>query len=69
MSNPKKVFVEQRQEGDFAVRREGSERASKVTQTQQEAIQVAREMYPNTPLLVERVRETDAGKPDKWRKP
>jgi hypothetical protein len=69
MSKPKKVFIEQRKEGDYAVRKEGSERASTVEKTQQGAIEEAKKMFPDTPILVERVRETEAGKPDKWRKP
>jgi Uncharacterized protein conserved in bacteria (DUF2188) len=70
MSNPKKVFIERREgEGDYAVRKEGSERASTVTETQKEAIEEAQRMFPDTSILVERVRTTEEGKPDKWRKP
>ena len=68
MTKPSKIFIEKREEGDFAIRRPGSERASKVEQTQQEAIQEARKMFPDTAILVERVKETDKGSPDKWRK-
>jgi len=63
------VYVEQTGDGNFAVRREGSERASAILPTQAEAIERAREMNPGTAPLVERVRYTDVGKPDKWRKP
>jgi hypothetical protein len=64
----KRVFIERRLgEGDFAVRKPGSERASVVTPTQREAIDWAKERGA-TPL-VERVRETKGGSPDKWRKP
>lgn len=65
----KRVFVERRPEGDYAVRRPGAERASDVTRTQAEAIQRAREIVPNGSVHVERVRYTTGGKPDKWRKP
>ena len=64
-----KVFVERRPQGDYAVRRPNSRRASGVTPTQAEAIALARKVNPDGPVLVERVRTTPVGKPDKWRKP
>ncbi|WP_137935324.1 DUF2188 domain-containing protein [Mesorhizobium comanense] len=64
-----RLFVERREQGDYAVRRPNSERASAVLPTQKEAIERARELNPGTQPLVERVRYTDVGKPDKWRKP
>ena len=64
-----RLFVERRHEGDYAVRRPNSERASDVLPTQREAIDRARELNPGKSPLVERVRYTDVGKPDKWRKP
>jgi len=68
MSN-KDLFVERRPQGDFAVRRANSARASVVEGTQKEAITRARELSHGAPVLVERVRHTTAGKPDRWRKP
>ncbi len=68
MSN-KDLFVERRLRGDFAVRRANSERASAVAPTRAQAIAEARRLEPNATVLVERVRHTSAGKPDKWRKP
>ena len=62
------LFVERRPEGDYAVRRANSERASAVLPTQAEAISRARELSPESSPLVERVRHTDVGNPDKWRK-
>ena len=62
------VFVEQRPQKDFAVRREGSERASAIEPTQAKAIARAREMFPGVSPDVERVRHTSQGKPDQWRK-
>jgi Uncharacterized protein conserved in bacteria (DUF2188) len=62
------VFVEQRPQGDYAVRRPGAERASAVAPTQAKAIEIAREMMPGTAPDVERVRHTSKGKPDQWRK-
>ncbi len=64
-----RLFVERRPEGDYAVRRGGSQRASDVLPTQREAIDRARELSPTHQPLVERVRHTDGGTPDKWRKP
>lgn len=63
------LFVERRPEGDYAVRRPNAERASAVLPTQAEAIKRARELSPGKAPLVERVRYTSNGEPDKWRKP
>jgi pyridoxine/pyridoxamine 5'-phosphate oxidase len=63
------LFVERRSEGDYAVRKSNSERASAVAPTQAEAIQRAKELNPNAAIHVERVRNTNVGNPDKWRKP
>jgi len=62
------MYVERRPEGDFAVRRPGSERASAVEQTQAKAIERVREISPGVAPDVERVRHTNRGKPDQWRK-
>jgi hypothetical protein len=64
----KKLFVEQRPEGDYAVRKANSERASDVLPTQAKAIERAKKLSPGASPLVERVRNTTGGKPDKWRK-
>ena len=63
------LFIERRPQGDYAVRRGGAERASAVEPTQAEAIERAREINNGGPVLVERVRNTDVGHRDKWRKP
>lgn len=63
------VYVERRPEGDYAVRRPGSERASAVESTQSDAINRAREIAPDAAIHVERVRDTDRGGRDKWRNP
>jgi hypothetical protein len=65
MSN---LYIEQRPEGDYAVRKPGSDRASAVEPTQEAAIERARQLDPDATLHVERVRHTDKGSPDKWRK-
>jgi predicted XRE-type DNA-binding protein len=63
-----RLFVERRPQGDYAVRKGGSERASAVEPTQAQAIERARELNPGKSPLVERVRDTSVGHRDKWRK-
>ena len=53
----------------LAVRRANAERASAVAPTQAKAIEEAQKLEPNATVLVERVRHTSVGKPDKWRRP
>lgn len=65
----KNLYIERRAEGDYAVRRADSKRASAIESTQEEAIQRAKKLDPEAAIHVERVRRTEAGKPDKWRKP
>ena len=69
MSEKNELFVERRPQGDYAVRRPNSERASVVKETQAAAIASARKLEPSAAILVERVRTTPYGKPDKWRRP
>jgi hypothetical protein len=65
-----KLFIERREkEGDYVIRRPGSDRASGREDTQADAIDRAREIDPNAAIEVERVRNTDRGSRDKWRKP
>jgi Uncharacterized protein conserved in bacteria (DUF2188) len=66
---PGKLFIERRDEGDYAVRRPDSERASATEPTQAEAIERARQIDPDATIQVERVRNTEQGGRDKWRKP
>jgi hypothetical protein len=69
--NRKQQFVERRPEqGDYAVRKPNSDQASVVKPTQRDAIDWAKAHNPDGgQILVERVRNTDRGHPDKWRKP
>ena len=62
-------FIEQRDKGDYAIRRPNSERASGVESTQREAIDRAREINPKASIHVERVRNTSNGGRDEWRRP
>lgn len=68
--NSTQQFIERRPQGDYAVRKPDSDRASVVKLTQAEAIDWAKAHNPNRgQILVERVRNTDRGYRDKWRKP
>lgn len=62
------LYIERRDQGDYAVRKPGSERASAILPTQAKAIERAREINPNAAVHVERVRDTTVGGRDKWRK-
>ncbi len=66
MSKPG-IYVEQRPDGDFAVRKENSKRASAVAPTQKEAIDRAKELAAGGDIHVERVRNVGDGR-DKFRK-
>ncbi|WP_031239058.1 DUF2188 domain-containing protein [Asticcacaulis sp. AC466] len=61
------LYIEPRAQGDYAIRREESKRASATAPTQKEAIARAREMEPNAEIHVARVRSSGDG-PDKFRK-
>jgi hypothetical protein len=61
------LFVEQRPDKTYAVRRGGSARASIVCDTQREAIIRAKAMTDG-PVVAERVRDTKVGGRDQWRK-
>lgn len=65
MSN-EPLFIEQRNDNTYAIRRGGSDRASAVHDTQLEAIDHAKRMT-NGPVLAERVRNTKVGGRDQWR--
>lgn len=67
--NRDQLYVERRNQGDYSIRRGGAERASAVEPTQKAAIGRAKEIEPNAPIHVERVRNTNVGRRDKWRKP
>ncbi|HET9342922.1 MAG TPA: DUF2188 domain-containing protein [Candidatus Eremiobacteraceae bacterium] len=64
----KKLYVERTGDGRYVVKRANAERASAIRDTQAEAIEVAREMNPGHSPDVERVKHTNRGKPDQWRK-
>jgi len=63
------LFIERRPDGSYAVLKANAERASAVAPTQEEAIERAKELNPKAAIHVERVRDTDTGSPNQWRKP
>ena len=65
----KRLYVERRPEGDYAVRRPNSERASAVARTQAKAIGRVKQIEPKAAVYVERHRQTSQGDRDKWRRP
>ena len=68
MKQQKRLYVERRKQGDYAVRERDSKRASITTSTQKKAILKAKKMKPGVAPDVERVRNTRTGTRDKWRK-
>ncbi len=68
MSTGKHYFIEKNDEGKFAVRAKGSERASRLLDTQKEAEQLVKQFNPEDKPDVERVRNTKTGGRDQWRK-
>jgi hypothetical protein len=60
------LYIEPRPQGDYAVRKEGSKRASVTAPTQKAAIAAARKLSPDGEIHVARVRKTADG-PDKFR--
>jgi hypothetical protein len=62
------LFIERQRDGSYAVKRANAQRASHVLETQADAIKRARELSPDGPIHVERVRNTKVGSPDKWRR-
>ena len=62
------LYIEKREQDDFAVRRPGSERASATAVTVDLAVSRARELDPRANIYVERPHATYVGGRDKWRK-
>jgi hypothetical protein len=61
-------YIERSADGNYVVRRGGSQRASAVARTQAEAIERAKQIDPKAPIHVERVRNTKESAADNWRK-
>jgi hypothetical protein len=67
MSTGKHYFIEQNEDGKFAVRAKDSDRASATFNTQAEAIAHARQLNPDDNPNIERVRNVPTGGRDQWR--
>ena len=67
MANEEQIYIEERSDGKYAIRRGNSERASAVEETQERAIEAARRMFPGVEPHIERVRNVETGGRDKWR--
>lgn len=66
-NNKDRVYIERREQLDYAIRKGGAERASGTAPTQREAIEKAEKMFPDQKPMIERVRNTEKGGRDKWR--
>jgi hypothetical protein len=67
MANEEQIYIEERADGKYAIRKGNSERASAVEDSQEKAIEVAAQMFPGAKPHIERVRNVKAGGRDKWR--
>jgi hypothetical protein len=65
----KKLYIEYRpRQDDYAVKKGDSKTPLAATSTQKEAIDLAKKMDPGHSPDVARVKHTNKGKPDQWRK-
>lgn len=67
MSTGKHYFIEENGNGKFAIRARGSQRASRLADTQKEAERLVKQFNPEDHPDVERIRNTRAGGRDQWR--
>ena len=67
MTTEKHYFIEENEAGKFAVRAKGSQRASRLCNTQKQAEAILKKLNPNDKPDVERVRNTRTGGRDQWR--
>ena len=67
MSTGQHYFIEQTDDGRFAVRAKGSERATDIVDTQGAAVELVKQLNPADHPDVERARNTETGGRDKWR--
>ena len=68
MAKDDPLFVERGDDGRYKVERANADRASAVFDRQSDAITWAKD-HTDGAVHVERVRQTEVGKPDQWRKP
>ena len=67
MSTGKHYFIQENENGQFAVRAKSSHRASRLAPTQNEAEKLVRQFNPGDKPDVERVRNNRSGGRDQWR--
>jgi hypothetical protein len=67
MTTDKHYFIEENDNGKFAVRAKGSQRASGLRNTQKQAEALVKKLNPDDKADVERVRNTKTGGRDQWR--
>jgi hypothetical protein len=67
MTTDKHYFIEENEDGKFAVRAKGSKRASGLRNTQKQAEALVKKLNPNDKPNVERVRNTKSGGRNQWR--
>lgn len=60
------IYVEREDDGSYIASQK--KRIIATGNTQSEAIERARQVRPEDPVLAERVRDTGVGKRDKWRR-
>ena len=60
-------FIEENQDGKFAVKKAGVDRPVSLHNTQEEAITAAKQLNPKDHPDVERIRNVSTGGRDKWR--
>jgi hypothetical protein len=68
MPKEKPTYIEKRGPAEYAVLKQGAERASAILPTQAAAIKRAKELSPNHKPHIARVENTSKGKPDQFRK-
>ena len=62
------VYIEPRPNGTFAIMKPNAQRASKICDTQHEAIEASKALFPGVKPDIARVKHTNQGKPDQFRK-
>jgi hypothetical protein len=68
MSTGKHYFIEENNMGKFAIRAKGSQRASRLCNTQKQAEALVKQYNPDDKPDVERVRNVKTGGRNKWRR-
>jgi hypothetical protein len=67
MANEKQIYIEERADGKYAIRKGNSERASAAEDTREKAVEAARRMFPGIKVHIERVRNVRTGGRNQWR--